>query len=130
ARVRPAVSWRDYRDGSDRRVEIEIRHASEELGVRREVLVAQTEVEAQVGLHAPIVLHEPVEAPASEVITLPAGLQRTRLRQSEEEVGETVAGAFQRIVNGDEHAGEQSAEAERATRVRVAQRVLLLAAIA
>ena len=51
------------------------------------------------------------------------------LRQSQQEVGEIVAGAFHRLPGGVQFAGHQAAEAERAARVLEVLAVLLQAVV-
>ena len=72
-----------------------------------------------------IVLRIDVGRPAAEIVVGVADAQRAGLRKAEQEIGEIVTGVGERLAVGVEAAGEQSAEAERAARIGVGERVLL-----
>ena len=98
------------------RLHVQIRDAVALLGEGREVLVAQAHVQTEIGQHAPVVLPVDGVNGAAEVGVLPAELDVARLREAQQEIGEIVTGARERLVLFVEGAGHEPAEAVGAAR--------------
>jgi len=94
------------------------------------ILVAEAEIDRQVGAHPPVILGVPVVAGSAEIHTRASEADGTGLRNSEQEIGHVEAGVGQGIAPLVECAGGEAAEAERATPVFVRPVVDLAAPVA
>ncbi len=91
---------------------VQVRQVAAQFRVRREVLVAQPQVDGEPRADAEIVLRIRIGAPAAEVIARTAEAHRTGLRQAQQEIGEIEARALHRLAVGIQLAGDQAAEAK------------------
>src|SRR5581483_176208 len=77
----------------DRGIQVKIHDAVVRLAERRDVFVPQSQVETQTSGDAPGILNEQIPGVLAEVVGCAAALNRSLLRQPQQEIGEIVAAA-------------------------------------